>query len=55
MFEGTTAQKLADLGFYVIAYDRRGEGRSADPNATFTYNEAFQDLNAIYKKIQAAH
>lgn len=50
LFEGTTAQKLADLGFYVIAYDRRGEGRSADPNAAFTYNEAFQDLNAIYKK-----
>lgn len=50
LFEGTTAQNLADLGFYVIAYDRRGEGRSADPNATFTYEEAFQDLNAIYKK-----
>mgnify|MGYP006150858037 CR=1 FL=1 len=50
LFEGTTAQKLADLGFYVIAYDRRGEGRSADPNAKFTYEEAFQDLNSIYKK-----
>ncbi|MBZ4037266.1 alpha/beta hydrolase [Flavobacterium sp. 17A] len=50
LFEGTTAQKLADQGFYVIAYDRRGEGRSADPNAKFTYEEAFQDLNAIYKK-----
>ncbi|WP_428231117.1 alpha/beta fold hydrolase [Flavobacterium sp.] len=50
LFEATTAQKLADLGFYVIVYDRRGEGRSADPDATFTYAEAFQDLNAIYKK-----
>lgn len=50
LFEGTTAQKLADQGFYVIAYDRRGEGRSTDPNATFTYEEAFQDLNSIYKK-----
>ena len=50
LFEGTTAQKLADLGFYVIAYDRRGEGRSADPDAKFTYAEAFQDLNTIYKK-----
>jgi len=48
LFEGTTAQKLADQGFYVIAYDRRGEGRSADPNAKFTYDEAFQDLNSIY-------
>lgn len=50
LFEGTTAQKLADQGFYVIAYDRRGEGRSTDPKATFTYEEAFQDLNSIYKK-----
>ncbi len=50
LFEGTTAQKLADKGFYVIAYDRRGEGRSTDSNATFTYEETFQDLNSIYKK-----
>ncbi len=50
LFEGTTAQKMADKGFYVIAYDRRGEGRSTDPNAKFTYEEAFQDLNSIYKK-----
>jgi len=50
LFEGTTAQKLADQGFYVIAYDRRGEGRSTDLKATFTYEEAFQDLNLIYKK-----
>ncbi|WP_119793222.1 alpha/beta fold hydrolase [Flavobacterium anhuiense] len=48
LFEGTTAQKLADQGFYVIAYDRRGEGRSQDPNAKFTFEEAFQDLNFIY-------
>lgn len=50
LFEGTTAKKLADQGFYVIAYDRRGEGRSADPNAKFTYEEAFQDLNSIYAR-----
>lgn len=50
LFEGTTAQNLADQGFCVIAYDRRGEGRSADPDAKFTYEEAFQDLNSIYKK-----
>ncbi|MEA9415491.1 alpha/beta hydrolase [Flavobacterium sp. PL02] len=50
LFEGTnTAEELSKRGFYVIAYDRRGEGRSTDPNATFTYNEAFKDLNAIYK------
>ncbi|MNX35776.1 Proline iminopeptidase [compost metagenome] len=50
LFESTTAQKLANLGFYVIVYDRRGEGRSADPEAKFTYQEAFQDLNTIFKK-----
>lgn len=50
LFESTTAQKLADLGFFVIAYDRRGEGRSPDSDAKFTYAEAFQDLNTIYKK-----
>jgi len=50
LFEGTTAKKLANLGFYVIIYDRRGEGRSADPEAKITYAEAFEDLNAIYKK-----
>jgi len=49
-FEETTSQKLADKGFYVVVYDRRGEGRSADENAQMTYNEAFEDLNAIYKK-----
>ncbi|HVI43418.1 MAG TPA: alpha/beta hydrolase [Chitinophaga sp.] len=49
-FEATTAAALADRGFYVIVYDRRGEGRSADPHATFTYHEAFDDLNNIYKK-----
>lgn len=32
-FEATTAQQLANKGFYVIVYNRRGEGRSIDPNA----------------------
>ena len=52
LFEATTAQKLADKGFYVIVYDRRGEGRSTDLNAKFTYQEAFQDLNSILKQYQ---
>jgi proline iminopeptidase len=50
LFEGTTVQKLADKGFYVIVYDRRGEGRSTDLNAKFTYEEAFHDLNSILKE-----
>jgi proline iminopeptidase len=49
-FEATTAQQLADKGFYVIVYDRRGEGRSIDPNAKFTFKETFDDLNTVYQK-----
>jgi proline iminopeptidase len=49
VFEATTAQPLADKGFYVIVYDRRGEGRSLDSTATFTYREAITDLNEIYQ------
>ena len=52
LFEATTAQPLADEGFYVIIYDRRGEGRSIDSTATFTYQEAFNDLNEIYQTYQ---
>lgn len=54
LFEGTTAQKLADKGFYVIVYDRRGEGRSIDTTATFTYQEAIDDLNELYKNYNIA-
>jgi proline iminopeptidase len=49
-FESTTAQKLSKNGFYVISYDRRGEGRSLDKNAKFTFNETFEDINLIYDK-----
>ncbi|MDR4952734.1 alpha/beta hydrolase [Chryseobacterium sp. ES2] len=48
LFEATTAQKLAAKGFYVIVYDRRGEGRSKDENATMTFKESFEDLKSIY-------
>lgn len=48
-FEGTTAEELAKNGFYVIVYDRRGEGRSTDIKASFTFEETFKDLNRIYK------
>ncbi len=49
-FEATTASILADNGFYVVVYDRRGEGRSLDANAKFTFQETFDDLNGIYEK-----
>ncbi|WP_348825640.1 alpha/beta fold hydrolase [Flavobacterium aestuarii] len=50
LFEGTTADKLAEKGFYVIVYDRRGEGRSIDKTAMFTFDEAIIDLNQIFEK-----
>ena len=49
-FEGTTAQQLANKGFYVIVYDRRGEGRSKDVPAMYTFQETINDLVAIYQK-----
>lgn len=49
-FEATTAQRLADKGFYVIVYDRRGEGRSADPKASFNFKETNDDINQLYQQ-----
>lgn len=49
-FEVTTAQGLANQGFFVIVYDRRGEGRSTDKDARFTFAESFKDLKSIYRK-----
>lgn len=46
-FELTTAQILADNGFYVIVYDRRGEGRSTDAKALFNFKETFADISLI--------
>ncbi len=55
-FEVTTAQNLADAGFFVIAYDRRGEGRSG-AIAEFTFNQSQEDLLGIMDslKIESAH
>jgi proline iminopeptidase len=46
IFEITTAQKLADNGYYVVAYDRRGEGRSGEI-AEFTFEQTHSDLVGI--------
>jgi proline iminopeptidase len=51
-FEVSTAQKLSENGFYVIVYDRRGEGRSTDLNAKYNFQETFDDINNILKKYQ---
>lgn len=48
-FEITTAANLAQKGFYVIVYDRRGEGRSTT-KAKFTFDESFSDLKDLYKQ-----
>jgi proline iminopeptidase len=48
-FEASTAQKLADNGFFVIVYDRRAEGRSTGSKAAFTFKETFDDINSILK------
>lgn len=49
-FEVSAAQQLADQGFFVIVYDRRGEGRSADANAKFDFAQTFDDINGLLKK-----
>ena len=50
LFEGTTADLIANKGFYVIVYDRRGEGRSIDSSATITFAEAIDDLDHLMEK-----
>lgn len=49
-FELTTAQRLADSGFYVITYDRRGEGRSAADSAQYNFTQTFADLENLYRQ-----
>jgi proline iminopeptidase len=50
-FEFSTAQVLADKGFYVVVFDQRGCGRSPkDSTAKYSFTEAFADLNMIYRK-----
>ena len=56
-FEVTTAHRLSTEGFFVIVYDRRGEGRSPDYHAAYTFKESFDDLKDLYKNygIKTAH
>src|SRR5262245_18657164 len=52
-FELSTAQKLADRGFYVIVYDQRGCGRSGkDSSAKFTREESSADLLSVFEKYE---
>ncbi|NUY79462.1 alpha/beta hydrolase [Flavobacterium sp. MAH-1] len=47
-FEVTTAKPLSEKGFFVIVYDRRGEGRSVDANAKFNFEQTLVDLDGLY-------
>ena len=49
-FEITTAEKVSAMGYFVVVYDRRGEGRSAGTDAKYTFRQTFKDLNAVYKQ-----
>lgn len=49
-FEISTASILAEQGYYVIVYDRRGEGRSVDPNAEFSLAEAAADMQSVLEQ-----
>ena len=51
-FEATTAEALATKGFFVILYDRRGEGRSEKMMANFTFQETLTDLDSLYQAYQ---
>lgn len=53
-FEASTAQAVADEGYYVIVYDQRGQGRSRvvdDPQA-YTYQRYSDDIYAIIQHYQ---
>lgn len=48
-FEASTAQRLASEGFYVVVFDQRGCGRSAEPDGSlYNFDEATADLKSIY-------
>lgn len=49
-FELSTAQALADRGYFVIVFDQRGCARSPDPKAQYTLAEAFGDVRSIYQR-----
>ncbi len=51
-FEVTTAETLAAAGYYVIVYDRRGEGRSTSTDVRYTFDQTFEDLQSLYEKYE---
>lgn len=49
LFEASTAQALANQGFYVIVYDRQAEGRSPQRNAEISLQTATEELRTLYQ------
>jgi proline iminopeptidase len=50
-FESQGAPRLAAAGFYVIVYDRRGEGRSKDAGKTeYSYEASIADIDSLLQK-----
>lgn len=49
LFEGTTAATLASEGFFVVVYDRDGEGRSEVSHPVYTFDSALAGLNHVYQ------
>lgn len=47
-FELSTAERLSQEGYYVIVYDQRGCGRSADAGGEYDFPEAIKDLDEVY-------
>ncbi|HHG83492.1 MAG TPA: alpha/beta hydrolase, partial [Bacteroidetes bacterium] len=50
-FEIGAAEKIAEAGFQVVVYDRRGGGRSKKVKKTnYTFSEATKDLKKVLRK-----
>lgn len=47
-FEVTTAEKLSERGLFVIVYDRRGEGRSIEVPASYTFEQSSFDIDSLF-------
>jgi len=47
VFEQTTAPVLAEQGYFVISYDRRGEGRNSDLVSSYNFEQSINDLKHI--------
>src|SRR4051794_1677843 len=52
-FEETVAEDISRLGYYVVAYDQRGSGRSPSGEASdFTYTKFTDDLKNLIETLQ---